>query len=96
MFNFCDSKLADSQEQFGNSASDVAQEAVLPGEGGFAEGGEEQDVPSRSAPTDGRLAGNPLERSRRADWQPEPTEPGAGGIAELLRPACRQRNNPLV
>ena len=38
----------------------------MPGADNWVQGGEEQDVPSRSAPMDGSLTGNPLERSCRA------------------------------
>jgi len=84
-------RLSDSQDQFGNYAGDVAQEAVLPGEDSCVEGGGQQDVARRSATTDGSLTGNPLERSWQAVWQPEPTESGAGRITEFVRPVGRQQ-----
>ena len=62
-------KLSDhrivSRDRYGNYAGDLAEEAALPCEDGRAEGDEEQDVPSRSPPMDGRLAGYPLELA----WQ---------------------------
>jgi len=68
----------------------------MPGEDGYVEGGEEQDVPSRSASTDGRLTGNPMEQISQAAGRTSRRSQEQTGLLNWSAPAHRQQPNPTV